>query len=118
MAYSHQSNKSGTTYYLHSKETESRGGKRTLFFFSKEVKEAKDGTLPLDAVPEGYTVTESAQTGLPLLKKADKGEAAAAPAAAEKPTKADKPAKAPAAKADKPAKTEAAAKTDKSKAKK
>lgn len=113
MAYSHKSNKSGTTYYLHSKETESRGGKRTLFFFSKEVKEAKDGTLPLDAVPEGYTVTESAQTGLPLLKKADKGEAAAAPAAAEKPAKA--PA---AAKADKPAKTETAAKTDKSKAKK
>ena len=69
MPYSHKSNKTGTTYYLHSKETESRGGKRTLFFFAKEVKEAKDGTLALDNVPDGYTVTESAQTGLPLLKK-------------------------------------------------
>ncbi len=69
MAYSHKSNKSGTTYYLHSKETESRGGKRTLFFFAKEVKEAKDGTVALDKVPDGYMVTESAQTGLPLLNK-------------------------------------------------
>lgn len=76
MPYSHQSNKTGTTYYLHSKETESRGGKRTLFFFSKEVKEVKDGTQVLEAVPAGYTVTESAQTGLPLLKKSVEGAAA------------------------------------------
>ena len=69
MPYSHESKKNGTTYYLHSKETESRGGKRTLFFFAKEVKEAKDGTQALDKVPDGYTVTESAQTGLPLLKR-------------------------------------------------
>ena len=88
MAYSHKSNKSGATYYLHSKETESRGGKRTLFFFSKEVKEAKDGTLPLDKVPDGYTVTESAQTGLPLLKKAVSGETAPPSDTPEKPAKA------------------------------
>lgn len=102
MAYSHQSNKSGTTYFLHSKETESRGGKRTLFFFSKEIKEAKDGTLPLDKVPDGYTVTESAQTGLPLLKKAVSGETAPPSAdAAAKPAKAAPAAKAATSKAKK-----------------
>jgi hypothetical protein len=66
MPYSVQSNKTGATYYLHSKETESRGGKRKLFFFSKEI---KDGAL--DTLPDGYAVTESAQTGLPLLKRAE-----------------------------------------------
>jgi YHS domain-containing protein len=66
MAYSVKSKKTGTTYYLHSRETESRGGKRLLYFFSKEV---KDGAL--DKLPDGYTVTESAQTGLPLLKRAE-----------------------------------------------
>ena len=65
MPYSVQSQKTGTTYYLHSKETASRGGKRRLFFFSKEI---KDGAL--DSLPDGFTVTESAQTGLPLLKRA------------------------------------------------
>lgn len=64
MPYSVKSNKTGTTYYLHYKDTDSRGGKRRLYFFSKEV---KDGAM--DALPEGYTVTESAQTGLPLLKR-------------------------------------------------
>ncbi len=64
MAYSVKSAKSGTTYYLHRRETESRGGKRVLYFFAKEV---KDGAL--DDLPKGYTVTESAQTGLPLLKR-------------------------------------------------
>ena len=65
MAYAVTSKKTGTKYYLHSRETDSRGGKRRLYFFSKEV---KDGAL--DALPEGYTVTESEQTGLPLLKRA------------------------------------------------
>lgn len=65
MPYSVKSNKTGQTYYLHSRETESRGGKRLLYFFAKEV---KDGAL--DSLPEGYIVTESAQTGLPLLKRA------------------------------------------------
>lgn len=65
MPYSVKSNKTGQTYYLHSRETESRGGKRLLYFFAKEV---KDGAL--DNLPEGFVVTESAQTGLPLLKRA------------------------------------------------
>ena len=64
MAYAFTNSK-GVTYYLHiKKSTTSTGKERTLFFFSKEV---KDGTL--DAVPEGYTVVEM-KTGLPVLKKA------------------------------------------------
>ncbi len=69
MPYSHKSSKNGTTYYLYSKETESRGGKRTLHFFKKEQTTDKD-VIPVEAVPAGYVVTESAKTGLPLLKKA------------------------------------------------
>jgi hypothetical protein len=63
MAYAFTNSK-GVTYYLHNKKsTTSTGKERTLFFFSKEVKE---GTL--DAVPEGYKVVEM-KTGLPVLKK-------------------------------------------------
>lgn len=67
MAYSYNSKKSGTVYYLHSKTTATRGGERTLYFFAKEQKEGV-----LDNLPEGYDVTESAATGLPLLKRKDK----------------------------------------------
>jgi hypothetical protein len=63
MAYAFTNSK-GVTYYLHTKKsTTSTGKERTLFFFSKEV---KDGTL--DTVPEGYKVVEM-KTGLPVLKK-------------------------------------------------
>ena len=63
MAYSFTNSK-GTTYYLHTKKSMTSTGKeRTLFFFSKEMKE---GTL--DAVPAGYDVIEM-KTGLPVLKK-------------------------------------------------
>ena len=63
MAYAFTNSK-GVTYYLHTKKsTTSTGKERTLFFFSKEVKE---GTL--DTVPEGYKVVE-VKTGLPVLKK-------------------------------------------------
>ncbi len=65
MAYSHTNSK-GTTYYLHGRETvSSKGNKRTLYFFAKEVKD--EGAL--DAVPAGYVVAETAN-GLPVLKKA------------------------------------------------
>ena len=58
-------NSKGNTYYLHSKKTQKENGKeRTLFFFSKEVKEGF-----LEAVPQGYVVVEM-KTGLPVLKKA------------------------------------------------
>ena len=63
MAYAFTNSK-GVTYYLHNKKsTTSTGKERTLFFFSKEV---KDGTL--DSVPDGYQVVEM-KTGLPVLKK-------------------------------------------------
>jgi hypothetical protein len=63
MAYGFTNSK-GTTYYLHGKKsTTSTGKERTLFFFSKEV---KDGAM--DAVPVGYDVVEM-KTGLPVLKK-------------------------------------------------
>ena len=64
MAYSVKSKKSGSTYYLHAKTTKTKGGERTLYFFSKEVKEGA-----LDDLPAAYEVTESSATGLPLLKK-------------------------------------------------
>ena len=63
MAYAHTNSK-GRTYYLHSRETVLKnGGTQTIYFFGKEVKEGA-----LDAVPEGYVVSES-RNGLPVLKK-------------------------------------------------
>ena len=80
MAYAFTNSK-GVTYYLHTKKsTTSTGKERTLFFFSKEV---KDGTL--DEVPEGYKVVEM-KTGLPVLKKAGNGmEETPEPSMAEVP---------------------------------
>jgi len=69
MPYSVKSKKSGIDYFLHSHETCSQSGRRFMFFFAKVVKTGK-GTIALDALPDGYTVTESEQTGLPLLKRA------------------------------------------------
>lgn len=64
MAYAHTNSK-GRTYYLHSRETTLKnGGTQTIYYFGKE---AKEGAI--DAVPEGYVVTES-RNGLPVLKKA------------------------------------------------
>ena len=63
MAYGFTNSK-GTTYYLHGKKSiTSTGKERTLFYFSKEV---KDGAM--DQVPTGYDVVEM-KTGLPVLKK-------------------------------------------------
>ena len=65
MAYAHTSQKSGTTYYLHERVRELKGGKTvSLYFFGKE---AKDGAI--DELPAGYIVVESEKTGLPMLKK-------------------------------------------------
>ncbi len=64
MAFSHTNTK-GNTYVLHGRETTLKNGNtRTLYFFAKE---AKEGAL--DAVPEGYVVSET-KNGLPVLKKA------------------------------------------------
>jgi hypothetical protein len=65
MAYSFTNSK-GVTYYLHSTTRTLKSGKeQTLYFFAKEVK--PEGSL--NAVPAGYTVSES-KNGLPVLKKA------------------------------------------------
>ena len=66
MAYSVKSQKSGETYYLHSREVMLRGGrKQTIYFFAREEKEGV-----LDSLPSGYEVMENSRTGLPMLKKA------------------------------------------------
>jgi hypothetical protein len=66
MAYSHTNSK-GSTYFLHTKKSMTSTGKeRTLFYFSKEVREGET----LDAVPAGYTVAEM-KTGMLVLKKAE-----------------------------------------------
>ena len=68
MAFSYTNTK-GNTYYLHTKKSlTSTGKERTLFYFSKELREGE----ALDAVPAGYTVAEM-KTGMLVLKKA--GEA-------------------------------------------
>ena len=66
MAYSVVSQKSGKTYYLHTRDVTLRGGRQqTIYFFAQTV---KDGAL--DDLPGGYQVSENPRTGLPLLKKA------------------------------------------------
>ena len=63
MAYAHTNSK-GKTYILHSKTTQLKNGReQTIYFFAKE---EKDGAL--DAVPDGYVVSES-KNGLPVLKR-------------------------------------------------
>ena len=63
MAFSHV-NKKGVKYYLHSKAFTLKSGRvQTLFYFGKEAK-----ANALDAVPQGYKVSETVN-GLPVLKK-------------------------------------------------
>lgn len=63
MAYSFTNSK-GNAYILHGRQTTLKNGsKQTIYFFAKE---AKEGAL--DAVPDGYMVSES-KNGLPVLKK-------------------------------------------------
>lgn len=64
MAYSHTNSK-GNTYYLHTKKSMTSTGKeRTLFYFSKELRENE----ALNEVPAGYEVAEM-KTGMLVLKK-------------------------------------------------
>jgi hypothetical protein len=65
MSYSVKSKKSGKTFFLHAREQTLRGGTKVkLFYFGSE---AKEGAI--DALPEGYIVSENERTGLPILKK-------------------------------------------------
>jgi len=69
MAFSYTNSKE-RTYYLHSQKTQLKNGsEQTIYFFAKDVRE--NGSL--DAVPDGYTVSES-KNGLPVLKRADKAK--------------------------------------------
>lgn len=62
MAYKYKNSK-GNEYFLHRRVTKLDNGKeRTLYFFSKEEKDA------VSDVPSGYQVSETAN-GLPVLKK-------------------------------------------------
>lgn len=65
MSFSTISKKSGKTYFLHSRLQELRGGQKvTLYYFA-----GQPGEGAIDALPEGYEVSENERTGLPLLKK-------------------------------------------------
>ncbi len=69
MAYKYKNSK-GNEYILHARTTKLRNGKeQTLYYFAKE---QKNGAL--DAVPEGYRVSETA-TGLPVLQRTSGGSA-------------------------------------------
>jgi hypothetical protein len=66
MSFSSASKKNGKTYYLHSRQQTLRGGATvTLYYFA-----SAPGAGAIDALPDGYVVTENERTGLPLLKKA------------------------------------------------
>ena len=65
MSFSVESKKSGKTYYLHSKDVTLKGGRlQTIYYFAGTIKPGA-----LDALPDGYIVSENNRTGLPLLKK-------------------------------------------------
>lgn len=65
MAFTVNSKKSGKTYHLHHRRQKLRGGQEvTLYYFAGTV-----GEGALDALPDGYEVSENEKTGLPLLKK-------------------------------------------------
>ena len=60
-------NSKGVTYILHSQVTTLKNGNsQTIYFFGKNEKEGS-----LDAVPDGYEVSES-KNGLPVLKRSNK----------------------------------------------
>jgi hypothetical protein len=65
MSYSVVSQKSGKTYFLHERHQKLKGGQEVvLYYFAGE-----PGAGAIDALPEGYEVSENTKTGLPLLKK-------------------------------------------------
>jgi hypothetical protein len=65
MAFNVQSQRSGKTYHLHHRRQKLKGGQEvTLYYFA-----GQPGEGAIDALPEGYEVSENTKTGLPLLKK-------------------------------------------------
>jgi hypothetical protein len=68
MAFTVASKKSGKTYHLHARPQELKGGQTVVLYYFAGV----PGPLAIDALPDGYVVSENERTGLPLLKKANK----------------------------------------------
>jgi hypothetical protein len=65
MAFTVSSKKSGKTYHLHERRQKLKGGQEvTLYYFA-----GQPGEGAIDKLPDGYEVSENANTGLPLLKK-------------------------------------------------
>ena len=65
MAYSVRSKKSDKEYFLHQRHQKLKGGHQvTLYFFA-----GQPGEGAIEALPDGYEVSENSKTGLPLLKK-------------------------------------------------
>jgi hypothetical protein len=65
MPLSVASQKSGKQYFLHERLQKLKGGQEVMIYFFAG--EAKDGAI--EALPDGYEVSENPLTGLPLLKK-------------------------------------------------
>lgn len=65
MAFEVTSKKSGKTYHLHARKQELKGGQKVMLYYFAGV----PGEAAIDALPEGYEVSENTKTGLPLLKK-------------------------------------------------
>ncbi len=60
-----QSKKSGKTYFLHERRQKLKGGQEVMLYFFA----GQPGDGAIDALPNGYEVSENTKTGLPLLKK-------------------------------------------------
>ncbi len=68
MAFTYK-NRKGDTYYLNSQMVKLQNGRdQRIYFFTRDVREGKT----LDAMPDGYEVSERAGSGLPVLKKQQK----------------------------------------------
>ena len=64
MAFSAKSQKSGKSYFLHSKEVTLRGDRKQIIYYF-----AQDQRSNACDLPSGYKVSENSRTGLPILKK-------------------------------------------------
>ena len=69
MPYSVVSKKSGKTYFLHSRNQKLKGGQHVMLYYFAGA--AGEGAM--EGLPDGYEVSENTKTGLPLLKKTNKG---------------------------------------------
>ena len=72
MAYA-TTNSRGQTYYLHGKNVLLKNGRmQRIYYFARAVKPV-DG---LDAMPDGFEISENPRTGLPILRRAQRTGAA------------------------------------------